>query len=349
MRSIPMVATTIVAAIVSSCALSTAVARAESANPAKVQALARLQEGNTLLGQGRATDALAKFTEAYHLFPSSKLHYNIGQAQSLIPGHEVQAYESMSRFLTEAVDANPELRGAAEAKRQQLRPKVALVSVTADPPDADLIIDDVNVGRVTGGVPAVMGIGTHRLALKKGAAASIPRAITIAGGESFDLLLRLSVAPAVAPPLRAPPALDPTAASPAVALPRATVVQVAPTVPAGGYWSWQRGLGAGLAGLAAVSLAAGVIEHLRYFGKKNEFVNQDCGTDQKYLAMRPDCRDLQSQFKSANTWWVTGYVAAAVLGGTGAYFLWLAPADSGGSTPVASVNSGMTVTFEGRF
>lgn len=349
MRPAAKVPKTFAAAIVLSCALVSAVARAETANPAKVQALARLQEGNAFLGQGRATDALMKFTEAYRLFPSPKLHYNIGQAHSLLPGHEAQAYESMSRFLTEAADANPELRAAAETQRQQLRPKVGLISVTADPPDADLIVDDVNVGTVTGGVPTVMGIGTHSLALKREDAASRPRKITIAGGETLDLVLRLSRAPAVASPPRVAQALEPRAASAVVALPPAIVDQVAPTTPAGGYWTWQHGVGVGLAGLAAVSLVAGAIEHVRYFGKKDEFVNADCGTDQKYLAPRPDCQSLQSQFKAANTWWVAGYAAAAVLGGTGAYFLWLSPADPPGAGPVASVNSGMTVNFEGRF
>src|SRR5436305_1430821 len=138
MRPAPKGPKAMVVTILLSCALASALARAETANPAKVQALAILQEGNAFLGQGRSTDALMKFTEAYRLFPSPKLHYNIGQAHSLIPGHEAQAYDSMSRFLTEAVDANPQLRAAAEAQRQKLRAKVGLVGVTADPPDADL-------------------------------------------------------------------------------------------------------------------------------------------------------------------------------------------------------------------
>lgn len=346
MRSLPLSWRRLIAVAFWSLALASGVARGETANPAKSQALATLQEGNALLGQGRAPDALAKFTEAYRLFPSAKLHYNIGQAHSLIPGHEAQAYQSMSRFLNEAVDANPDLRAAAEAQRQQLRPKVGLVSVTADPADADLVVDDINVGKVTGNVPTVVGVGAHRLALKKEDATSSPRTITIAGGETRQLRLSLSVAPAVLPPPLS--AVEPPASN-VVALSPATVVQVAPVTPGRGYWTWQHELGAGLAGLAAVSLAVGVIEHVRYFGKKDDFTNADCGTDQRYLAMRPDCQSLQSQFKTANTWWVAGYVAGAVLGGTGAYFLWFAPGASAAANPIAAMNSGMTVNFEGRF
>ena len=78
------------------------VAAAEPVDSAKAKAQATLREGNVALEQGRAEDALAKFTEAYRLFPSPKIHYNIGQAHSLIPGHEAQAYEAMLRFLIEA-------------------------------------------------------------------------------------------------------------------------------------------------------------------------------------------------------------------------------------------------------
>ena len=125
-------------AIVLSLSLTPAIARAQSADPGKLQAQANLREGNALLEQGRPADALQKFNEAYRLFPSPKLHYNIGQAQSLIPGHEAPAYEAMSLFLNDAKDANPELRAAAETQRQRLRAKVGLVSVSIDPPDAEL-------------------------------------------------------------------------------------------------------------------------------------------------------------------------------------------------------------------
>src|SRR5450432_395247 len=87
-------------------------AHAEPVEPAKEQAHSSLREGNVLLERGRPVEALRKFAEAYRLFPSPKLHYNMGQAQSQIPGHEPEAYDEMSRFLSEAKDANAKLREA---------------------------------------------------------------------------------------------------------------------------------------------------------------------------------------------------------------------------------------------
>ena len=322
-------------------------AQADAADSAKAQAQATLREGNALMGQGRATDALMKFTEAYRLFPSPKLHYNLGQAHSLIAGHEAQAYESMSRFLTEATDANPELRTAAETQRQQLRPKVGLVSVTAEPADAELVIDDVNVGAVARDVPRVVGIGAHRISLKKDSTASTPETVTIAGGEALQV--RLSLAPtAIAAPAPALPAAPEPALTPvtnAVASPPANLLKVGPESQYAGYWTWQRKVGAGLGGVAVAALAVGIVEHVRYFGKHDDFVKAGC-VDDSTLAMHPNCQGLKNQFNSAHVGWVVSYVAASVLVGTGAYFLWLSPDESAQAT---SMTSGVTANMQGRF
>jgi hypothetical protein len=96
-------------------------------------------------------------------------------------------------------------------------------------------------------------------------------------------------------------------------------------------------------------LIFGVVEHVRYFGKKDDFVKAGCGTNPTFLATRPDCQSINNQFKSANTWWVVGYVASAVLGGAGAYFLWLAPGDAATGREHAAANVDVTVNFSGRF
>lgn len=180
------------------------VARAAPPEAAKAQAHASLREGNALLEHGRPAEALAKFVEAYRLFPSPKLHYNIGQAESLIPGREVEAYQSLCRFVGEAKDASPELRAAAEAQRRQVRSKVGLVTVTAEPAAAELLVDGTKADRalaeITREAPLVLGVGMHRLTLKKGAAISAPETVTIAGGDVVNVRLSLG-APAAASPV----------------------------------------------------------------------------------------------------------------------------------------------------
>src|SRR5450432_2972915 len=121
----------------------------------------------------------------------------------------------MSRFLTEATDANAELRAAAEAELRCLRARVDLVVVTAEPPGADLLVDGTNVGRSTPERPVVVGMGAHELSLEKDGVVSAPETVTIVGGGSQDVQLSLGAPAAgesslVAPaPSRVPVPMSP--------------------------------------------------------------------------------------------------------------------------------------------
>jgi hypothetical protein len=332
--------------VLSFLALALPAAAAEPGDSAKSKAQATLREGNAALEQGHAEEALAKFTEAYRLFPSPKIHYNIGQAHSLIPGHEAQAYEAMLRFLIEAKEADANLRAAAESLRAQLKSKVGMVTVVAEPADADVLIDDVNVGKTSREAVTVLGVGTHRLALKKDAVQSTAQTIRVMGGDSQEVRLQLV-------PPSASLAMLPTAAAPtnnAATGPGTNILQAGTPTATHGYWTWQHEAGAGLAILGVASLVLGIVEHVSYFGKASDFKNAGCGTND--LSAGSGCKSLDDQFKSAQTLFVVGYVGAAVLGGAGAYFLWLAPAEgtgAGAGGGVASLNSGMTVNLQRRF
>ena len=333
-------------------------ARAQAPEAGKAVAQRMLHDGNALLDEGRAAEALEKFNQAYLMYPSPKLHYNIGQAQSLIPGHEAAAYEAMSRFLDEAKDANPELRAAAQKQREQLRAKVGLVTVAADPPDADLLVDDASVGKRAGDARLVLGIGTHKLSIQKDALVSPPQSLTIAGGDSTEIKLRLAPfvsppsLPAAPPPALVPPPVPSSAIlGAAAASPAANVVAVQAAPPSGsGSWTWQRRLGVGLGAVAAASLIFGIVEHVNYFSTADDFRNDGCGTNN--LAVGQNCKALDDQFRSAETLFIVGYAGAAALGAAGAYFFWVAPARGEGASDghgVAAGELGVTLKLQGRF
>jgi len=63
-------------------------ARAEKTDAIKDAAQAATREGNKLLDDGHAEEALAKFQEAHRLVGGYKLQYNFGQAYQVMPGHE---------------------------------------------------------------------------------------------------------------------------------------------------------------------------------------------------------------------------------------------------------------------
>ncbi len=335
--------------------LSPTSAGAQSADPSKAQAQASLREGNTLLEQGRPSEALQKFADAYRLFPSPKLHYNIGQAQSLIPGHEAQAYEAMARFLNEAQDANPELRAAAETQRERLRSKVGLVSVAIDPPDAQLVVDGVGLGKPASEAPLALAIGKHTLAIKKDGRAAAAETITLKGGDTSNVRLRLPpviVAPAVAlPPPPVVVTAPPVTVANVITPPMPSVSERVPAaVIGGGYWTQRHKIGAVLAAVGAASLVFGLVEYVRYFSKADDFRKAGCGTND--LSIGVNCQSLDNQFKSAQVAWIVGYLGAAAFGASGTYFLWLAPAGSAGAVEngaAMSMSPGMTVKVERRF
>ncbi|HET6281521.1 MAG TPA: hypothetical protein VFH73_11150 [Polyangia bacterium] len=293
------------------CLSSPAWSADEGATPpaaAKARAQASLRDGNTWLEKGRPNEALAKFTEAYALFPSPKIHYNIGQAHGLIPGHEAPAYEALARFLTEAHDASPELRAAAEAQLQTLRPKLGLVTVVAEIDGADLLVDGASLGTTPRTTPVVLGPGAHMLSLRKDAAIGPTRTITIAGGDSTEV--RLGAPATTIATIPAPP---PVASGPAMVA--ESVIEAKPASDV--FWTGRRKIGAVLVGLAVATLTFGIVEHVRYFGTKDDFVKAGC-----YVGVKDKpCPDLESQFHSTNIGWVIGYGAAVVLGASSAYLL----------------------------
>ena len=311
-------------------------------DPAKAQAQAALKEGNAALVQGRGAQALAKFIEAQRLFASPRLHYSLGQAHSLIPGHEAQAFDEMSQFLQTAKDAKPDMRAAAEKLRGDLRSKVGIVTVVAEPGDGALLIDGVDVGPASAKPTVVLGLGAHRLALRKDMAESSPETLTLVGGESLQVKLQL-------PAPRAPAEVVATTAAYANGASSAGPAGVSLAEPAGpppSAWTWRRKAGAGLLGVAAASLVLGVVEHVRYFGKASDFKNAGCGTND--LSAGSGCTSLNDQFNSARTWLVAGYLGAAVLGGAGSYLLWVAPSQGPSQAGLVSTSSGVTINFQGE-
>jgi hypothetical protein len=349
---------------------------------AKAQAQAALREGNALLGQGHAVEALAKFKSAFALFPSPKLYYNVGQAESLIPGHEAQAYDAMSRFLSQAKDANPELRTAATTQRAQLRSKIGVVTVVAEPADAQLVVDGAPVDATQRSDGLVLGIGVHGLTLRTDAGISNTEQVLIAGGETKVVHLRVAPPIVTAPPPPATPATPPPAAPVATPAPAPVVPPSSPPqptnapppsmpapltfasapqpapglvlMPAGpqpqqeqASWTTSRKIGAALLALGAASLVVGVIEHVRYFDKADEFKSHGCGTSN--LNVGVNCRGLNDDFNSAKTMWVVGYAGAVALGGLGTYLVWPRVEPSSGEAGGRASVSDLSINLAARF
>ena len=98
---------------------------------AKAKAQVVLKEGAQLYQHGAYADALEKFEQAYSVFPSPKLFFNIGQANREL-GRPAEAVVAFERFIAEVVDASPELLSEAKRSVNELAPKIGKLIIDCD-------------------------------------------------------------------------------------------------------------------------------------------------------------------------------------------------------------------------
>src|SRR5215469_17218656 len=98
----------------------------------KDAAEAKLVDGVELLKTRSYHQALERFEQAYALLPSPLIFYDLGLAHMGL-GDAPRALESFDRFLAEAPDAPVDKRHKAERYRDELRAKVSIVTLEADP------------------------------------------------------------------------------------------------------------------------------------------------------------------------------------------------------------------------
>ncbi|HEX2657884.1 MAG TPA: tetratricopeptide repeat protein [Polyangia bacterium] len=176
-------------------------ARAAKDQAAKDPAAAKAAAKTVLARGARDLDArlygraLAQFNEAYKIFPSPKIFFNIGLA-NLYLGHLGEALQAFEAFLAEPSDAPDESVARAKAEREALRPKVAAVTVACAQPDVEVIIDGRAVGNTPLKHPVFLDPGLHQLQAKPRVGAPIAREFSVDAGTRPTLDLPLAATPA---------------------------------------------------------------------------------------------------------------------------------------------------------
>jgi hypothetical protein len=165
-------------------------------------ARALLAEGAALFERRDPAAALAKFEQAYALFPSPKIHFNFGQAYRGL-GRHAEAITAFQRFLDQATDADASLRQLARTSVEELRAHVATVQVDADVAGAQVAIDGRGVGRTPLGGPLWLEPGVHLLRVTTPDGRTHGEQLQLRAGSTLRLTPRL--APALLPRTSAPP------------------------------------------------------------------------------------------------------------------------------------------------
>jgi hypothetical protein len=161
----------------------------EDARRARARELAR--EGAELFFEGNRRAAVARFEEAYALFPSPVLLYNLGKAHAGLSADE-RAHRLLTRFLREAApdEVSPERRREVEELLADLEQRVGVVTIaTPRFAGATIEVDGTAVGTAPLRDPVAVAPGVHEIAARRGAVLVARTRITAAAGARAAVAL----------------------------------------------------------------------------------------------------------------------------------------------------------------
>jgi hypothetical protein len=345
-RFFPLVLSSLVA---TSAVLVPSLARADESSAVDAEtALQLFKDGKSLREKGELRASLEKFRAAYALVETPLTALELGRTYVAL-GQLIEAREALLAVARMPPRKNEstksiEARGESERLAAELRPRLASVTLRAQPQGASetpvrVTVDGLLVPTPTLGNPRLVNPGKHLVALEAGSEV-VRTEIELREGESRELDL---VLPAQAESPQAPPIVpSPKPSPPPVAAP-------APARPATHDTARNATMVAGF-GTAAVSVAVGSLTGILTLSRAGSLKD----------ACTPDGRcpsTSQSDLDAASTLGTVSSVmfGVAVVGlavGTATYFLWKPSpsAVASGSRPPEGVRilpsaTGMVGTF----
>lgn len=177
------------------------------------EARARFTRGVQLFREGDFRSALVEFRRSYELSKNFKVLYNIGQTE-----FELQDYAGALRAFQRYLEAGgTEIEAArrtqVEEDIKKLGARVARIDIKSNVEGAEVLVDDVPVGKTPLSEAVLVSIGRRKVTLQKGGAVSSARFVDLAGGDRTSVMIELAeakglapiAAPAPTPPPEAPP------------------------------------------------------------------------------------------------------------------------------------------------
>jgi tetratricopeptide (TPR) repeat protein len=160
---------------------------AETTNRAKQH----FTRGVSFYKEGSLDAALAEFNKAYEIRPDFRLLYNIGQVQAERRDF-ASALKALRQYLKDGGDAvEEERRSAVDQTMRSLLTRVAELTVTADVPAAEVVIDGAVAGMLPLAEPLVVNAGIREVTVRKSGRTAAARRVTIASGEDMRLEFQL--------------------------------------------------------------------------------------------------------------------------------------------------------------
>jgi hypothetical protein len=171
-------------------------------DPTKKDAASKLvADGSVLFEQHDYTAALAKYREAYSVYPAAKLHYNVALALDGL-GRADEAADEYALFLDGAADAPADARSQAQDQLGKLESKLALLAINSGAGNSTVEID----GKPRGSAPASVHVeaGKHEITVHASGRDPWTATVDVAAGahrsvDAYPLSVRLDHDPSPSP------------------------------------------------------------------------------------------------------------------------------------------------------
>lgn len=170
---------------------------ATSAPPPEVmlQAKQRFDRGFELYEEGEYSLALIEFNRAYELVPNYRVLYNIGQVCIQL-GQYANAKRALTEYRDKGGDAlSPERRAAVAKDLEMLERRTAFLMITSNVAGAEVLVDDVVVGKTPLDAALLVDAGVHRVTLRRQGYQQRITRVTLAGGDEQTVPVQLDAIP----------------------------------------------------------------------------------------------------------------------------------------------------------
>ena len=165
---------------------------------------ARFFRGVELFRESDFRAALVEFKRSYEISHNYKVLYNIGQTEYELADY-ASALRSFQKYLDlGGADIEATRKGEVEKEIQGLAARVARVEIKSNTEGAEVLIDDVVVGKTPLTEAVVVSIGRRKVVIQKDGLTSTARFVDLAGGDRTSIEVNLT-GPAVPKDEAGPP------------------------------------------------------------------------------------------------------------------------------------------------
>jgi len=160
-----------------------------------LEAKQRFDRGFELYEEGEYPLALIEFNRAYELVPNYRVLYNIGQVCIQL-GQYANARRALEEYLQKGGDAlAADRRAAVNKDLEMLGHRTAFLTIGANLEGAEVLVDDLVVGKTPLGPALLVDAGVHRVTVRLPGYLPKVSNITLAGGDAQTLTVALERQP----------------------------------------------------------------------------------------------------------------------------------------------------------